>query len=124
MKLGEYLKKYRKEHKMTMQEMADACGFSKAYVSLLEKGINPTTNKPFSPTLQTLDKIAYATGQDIDSLLKQLDDGQLVTVKPAEYTFSNEEKEMVKGFNSLNTDGRNIIFSVINSLRITHSAAV
>ena len=124
MKLGEYLKKYRAEHKMTMQEMADACGFSKAYVSLLEKGINPTTGKPFSPTLQTLNKIASATGQDIDSLLKSLDSEQLITVKPAGYTFSNEEKEMVQGFNSLNTDGRNIIFNVINSLRFTHSAAI
>ena len=26
MKLGEYLKKYRSEHGMSMQEMADVCG--------------------------------------------------------------------------------------------------
>ena len=124
MKLGEYLKKYRAEHKMTMQEMADACGFSKAYVSLLEKGINPTTGKPFSPTLQTLTKIASATGQDIDSLLKNLDGEQSITLRPADYTFSNEEKDLVNNYRGLNTDGRNIIFSVINSLRFTHSAAI
>ena len=80
MKLGEWLKKYRTEHQMSMQEMADACGFSKAYVSLLEKGINPTTKKPFSPTIQTFEKIARATGQDVDSLLKILDSEQPVTL--------------------------------------------
>lgn len=124
MKLGEYLKKYREDHKMTMQEMADVCGFSKAYVSLLEKGINPTTGKPFSPTLQTLNKIASATGQDIDSLLKKLDGAQLVTIKPDEYTFSNEEKEVVRGFNSLTEDGKTMILTMLKSLCVTHSAAV
>ena len=124
MKLGEYLKKYRKEHEMTMQEMADICGFSKSYVAMLEKGINPTTNKPVSPTIQTLDKIARATKQDIDSLLKNLDDDQLVTIKPAEYTFSNEEKEVVRGFNSLTADGKNTLMTMLKSLCVTHSAAV
>ena len=124
MKLGEYLKNYRKEHQMTMQELADSCGFSKAYISLLEKGINPTTKKPFSPTLQALNKIARATKQDLDTLLKQLDGEQLVTVKPADYTFSKEEKEVVRGFNSLTADGKNTLMTMLKSLRVTHSAAV
>lgn len=124
MKLGEYLKNYRKEHQMTMQELADSCGFSKAYISLLEKGINPTTKKPFSPTLQALNKIARATKQDLDSLLKQLDGEQLVTVKPANYTFSKEEKEVVRGFNSLTADGKNTLMTMLKSLCVTHSAEV
>lgn len=124
MKLGEYLKKYRKERRISMQEMADMCGFSKAYISLLEKGINPTTNKPFSPTLQTLNKIARATGQDVDSLLKILDDEQLVVVKPTARAFTKEERELVNSFNSLTADGKNVIWAMLNSLRVTHSAAV
>ena len=124
LRLGEYLKKYREENKLTMQEMADACEFSKAYVSLLEKGINPTTKRPFSPTLQTLKKIAHATGQDLDSLLEQIDGNQLVIVKPSEYTFSNEEKEVVRGFNSLTADGKTMILTMLKSLCVTHSAAV
>ena len=74
MKLGKWLREYWRAHGMTMNDMADACGFSKSYVNLLEKGINPTTQKPVSPTMQTLEKIARATGQDVDSLLKILDD--------------------------------------------------
>ena len=70
MKLGAWLKEYRQRHNMTMKDMAEACGFSKSYVNMLEKGVNTSTNKPVSPTLQTFEKIARATGQDIDSLLK------------------------------------------------------
>ncbi len=62
--------------------MAEACDFSKSYVNMLEKGINTTTNKPVSPTLQTFEKIARATEQDIDSLLRIIDEEQLVTVSP------------------------------------------
>ena len=41
MKLGEWLTMYRTRNNLSMQNMADACGFSKAYVGMLEKGINP-----------------------------------------------------------------------------------
>ena len=44
MKLGEWLKMYRARHSMTMQDLANACG------------LNPTTGKSVSPTMQTLDK--------------------------------------------------------------------
>lgn len=70
MKLGAWLKMYRAKHNMSMQELAYACGFSKAYIGALEKGINSSTGKPYSPTIQTFEKIAKGTGQDLDSLLK------------------------------------------------------
>lgn len=47
MKIGEWVKQYRKEHGLSMQTFGDMCGLSRAYISILEKGINPTTNKPF-----------------------------------------------------------------------------
>ena len=61
------------KHNMTMQDLADACAFSKSYIGALEKGINPSTGKPYSPTIQTFEKIAKGTGQDLNSLLKNLD---------------------------------------------------
>ena len=123
MKLGEWLKRYRIAHKMSMQEMADICGFSKAYVSLLEKGINPTTNKPFSPTIQTFEKIARATGQDVDSLLKILDDEQLITIKPSSSSFSEEEKKLVDGYRNLNFDNRRMIDSLMEKFLTVQSVA-
>lgn len=62
MKIGEWVKTYRKEHGLSMQAFGDMCGLSRAYISILEKGINPTTKKSFSPTIQTLQKIAEVTG--------------------------------------------------------------
>ena len=82
MTLGEWIKNYRDKHSLSMQEMADMCGFSKAYIGQLEKGINPSTGKPISPTIQAFDKIAQAVGLDLDVFLKELDGNQLVTFLP------------------------------------------
>ena len=80
MKVGEWLKLYREQHNLSMQALADLCGFSKAYINVLEKGINPKTGKPISPTMQTFEKIARGTKTDVDTLLKILDGDQPITV--------------------------------------------
>lgn len=80
MTIGEWVKQYRKSHGMSMQDFGDVCGLSRAYISILEKGINPTTGKPFIPTIQTIKKIADCTGTDFDSLLGMIDGSQKVTV--------------------------------------------
>ena len=84
---------------MTMQDLADACGLSKAYVARLEKGINPKTGKPVSPTVQTL-----------DSLPKCLDGDQPVTLTTPSKTLSDEQMTILKAYDELNGDG---IFGVI-----------
>ena len=80
MKVGEWLKSYREQHNLSMQALADLCGFSKAYINVLEKGVNPKTGKPISPTMQTFEKIARGTKTDVDTLLKILDGDQPITV--------------------------------------------
>ena len=80
MKIGEWLKLYREQHNLSMQALADLCGFSKAYINVLEKGINPKTGKPISPTMQTFEKIARGTKTDVDTLLKILDGDQPITL--------------------------------------------
>ena len=79
MKVGEWLKLYREQHNLSMQTLADLCGFSKAYINVLEKGVNPKTGKPISPTMQTFEKIARGTKTDVDTLLKRLDGDQPIT---------------------------------------------
>lgn len=87
MKIGEWLKAYREQHGLSMRAMADLCGFSKAYINILEKGVNPKTGKPISPTMQAFEKIARATKTDIDTLFKILDSDQPVTLqKQKEYS--------------------------------------
>ena len=123
MKLGEWMKEYRNQHNMSMQEMADICGFSKAYVSMLEKGINPTTNKPVSPTMQTFEKIATATGQDVDSLLKILEGGQPITIRPYPTKFSDDEKNLIYNYRELNDGGKKVIMDMIGQLNFGRSSS-
>ena len=122
MRLGEWIKNYRLEHDMSMQDMANICGFSKAYISMLEKGINPSTNKPVSPTMQAFKKIAKATGQDVDSLLTILDDEQPITIKPSAKNFSDEETKLIDGYRALDTTNKNLILSLIGQLNVARAS--
>lgn len=124
MKLGNWLKMYRTKHNMTMQDLADACGFSKAYIGMLEKGINPTTGKPVSPTVQTLDKIAHGTGQDLDSLLKCLDGDQPVTLTTPSSNLSEEKATMLKTYDELPDDGRRDFWQYLEFLKFKYAPSV
>jgi transcriptional regulator with XRE-family HTH domain len=119
MKLHEWIKEYRKNHGLSMQALADMCGFSKAYIGILEKGINPTTQKPISPTMQTLQKIADGVGIDINDFIKILDDDQPVTVNPAptptKEPLSAHEKAMVDAYHKAPDNIQNVVNVALNS---------
>lgn len=109
MKIGEWVKSYRLEHGLSMQSFGDMCGLSRAYISILEKGINPTTNKPFAPTIQTLKKIADVTNTDFDILLHLLDGNQTVKIKSRtsqKDKLSCDENKLLKSYRKLNDVGK------------------
>lgn len=115
MNIKEYVYNYRKEHSLSMQAFGDMCGLSRAYISILEKGINPTTGKPFIPTIDTLKKIAEVTGTDLDSLLKMLDDSQPGNTAAAPMLqLTDQEKTMIKKYRQLNADGKLVIDNQID----------
>ena len=124
MRLGEWLKNYREMNNMTLQSMADLCGFSKSYAHMLEKGINPTTNRAVSPTMMTLQKIANATGQDFDSFLRALDDDQPITVQPPEFKMDDEEKKLLECYRGLDAEGKSLMMNLANKLKLVQKAAV
>ena len=80
MKFNEWVYNYRKTHALSMQGMADLCGLSKQYISVLEKGLNPNTKKEFIPSIETVKKIADATGTDFNVLISLLDPEQEMTI--------------------------------------------
>lgn len=80
MYIGEWIKQYREEKEMSMQQFAEACGCTKAYISLLEKVVNPNSKKPISPTIDTVKNIAKVAGLSVDEFLKVLDGEQPITV--------------------------------------------
>lgn len=78
MTLGDLIKNYRDRNNITIGEFASACSLSKGYISMLENNINPRNNKPISPTLPSMAKVASGMGIELDALLKMLDEKQSV----------------------------------------------
>lgn len=72
-KLGEYIRNKRKEHGLSLRECARLCDISHSYLDSLEKGKDPRTNKPVSPTIETLKKISKGLGVPINELLEAAD---------------------------------------------------
>lgn len=73
MKLSEIIKQFRDENHLTMQEFADRCGLSKGYISMLEKGQHPQSNRPLAPSLETFKKLCAGMGITVQSLFRVLD---------------------------------------------------
>lgn len=78
MTLGDIIKNYRERNNITIGEFASVCSLSKGYISMLENNINPRNNKPISPTLPSMAKVASGMGIELDTLLKMLDGKQSV----------------------------------------------
>lgn len=76
MNLGEFVKTYRKENQLSMEEFAKKSGLSKGYISMLEKNENPRSKKPIIPSLDTIKQVAQTIGISLDSIIKQLDSDQ------------------------------------------------
>ncbi len=76
MTLGDVIKEYRKEQEISLRDFALLSGLSHTYISALEKNIDPRTNKPIAPTIDTLKAVAHAICIEPDDLLKILDNEQ------------------------------------------------
>lgn len=74
MKLGNKIKQFRLEKKLTMQQLADLSGKSKGYISMLEKEINPQTQKPIEPSLEAIQSIAKSLNVDLEDLISDTED--------------------------------------------------
>ncbi|MFS6058184.1 helix-turn-helix transcriptional regulator [Streptococcus agalactiae] len=80
MKLGEIIKNFREEKKLSMDRFAEKSGLTKGYISMLEKNEHPKSKKPIIPTEETLLKVAKGMGVDIDFVLSRLDSDQEIQI--------------------------------------------
>lgn len=74
MKLGEFIKNYRTRFDLSQRQFANQCGLSNGYISILEKGMNPKTKKPVTPTIPQLKKLADGMGMSMMELMDKVDD--------------------------------------------------
>ena len=68
------IKEYRNEQSLSIEEFARSCGRSKGYISMLERGSNPASGKPITPSIDTVTKIASAMHISVDKLLSMSDE--------------------------------------------------
>lgn len=74
MKLGDLIREYRDAHGLSQRQFANQCDLSNGYISILEKGINPSTGKPVTPTLPQFKKLADGMSMTLSDLFEQVDD--------------------------------------------------
>lgn len=74
MKLGQIIKQYRSNNKLSLRDFAAQCGTSHSYIAMLEDGKNSKTGEPIIPTITTLKKIATALNMPLNTLLSLSDD--------------------------------------------------
>ena len=74
MKLGDLIREYREQHDLSQRQFADKCDLSNGYISILEKGANPNTGKPVTPTIPQLKKLASGLGMSMMDMLELVDD--------------------------------------------------
>ena len=91
MKLGDLIREYRESHDLSQRQFADRCGLSNGYISMLERHINPNTQKPIIPTMPKLKKLANGMGISMSELFEKVDDMPLeLTVKDMISLYSSE----------------------------------
>ena len=66
---GKAVRQARQAAAMTVRELANRIGISYAYVSIIELGVNPTTNKPAKPSREIGLALARKLSLDVDDSL-------------------------------------------------------
>lgn len=73
MTLGEVIKAYRQSTGCSMDDFAKRSGISKAYISILERNINPNNGKPPVPSLEKIRMVARTVGKSFEAVLQLLE---------------------------------------------------
>jgi transcriptional regulator with XRE-family HTH domain len=121
MTLGDYIKSYREANQCSMDEFARRSGMSKAYVSILERNYNPSTQKPPVPSLETIMGVASVIGIDFDTLIASLDGGQKISLitkaTPEADQLSKEKRELIEQIMTLPEEKIRLLLQVAKSIR-------
>jgi len=74
MTLSEYLKDFREKNSLSQRQLADMADLSNAYISMLEKNMNPRTGQPVRPSMPAMRKLARAMGIPVSRLMSSVDE--------------------------------------------------
>lgn len=125
MKLRDLIRSYRDSHDLSQRQFAIQCNLSNGYISILEKGINPNTGKPVTPTIPQLKKLADGMAISLNELLEQVDDmpidlsafdsfsSTLHISKQAPIELSEDEIELVRKYRCLDERGKSAVRNIL-----------
>ena len=111
MDLRNFIIKYRAEHGLSQRQFSEACGMSNGYISMIERGENPKTKLPVTPTLTALKKMASGMGMTLSALLTEVDDMDVNLIDN-----SSKKKTALNMEGGLMNDADSEIVSIILSL--------
>ena len=99
----------RERQGLNQKELAESLNMNRSVLNRIENGTRPVRD-------DELKIIADYFNVSADYLLGR--------ETPKAPTLSDEQTTVLKGFNTLNSAGRNLLVGVLDSLRISHAAAV
>lgn len=128
MRLGDLIIQYRTKRSLSQRQFAALCGLSNGYISMLEKGINPATQKPVTPTIPQLKKLSAGMCLSLMELLEQVDDMPIdISIHETESSSSptihdysripdltDEEYTLVQKYRALDDRGKSAVLNVLN----------
>ncbi len=126
MKLADLVIQYRNAHSLSQRQFALQCGLSNGYISMIEKGVNPSTGKPITPTFPQLKKMASGMNITVMELFERIDDmpidisgqtsgPQLTVSECAEVAaLSYDEVELIRKFRRLDERGKSAVLIVLD----------
>lgn len=74
MKLSDLIQKYRTENNLSQRQFALSCSLSNGYIAMIERGFNPKTKQPITPTLTAMKKLANGMHMSLSELFEKIDD--------------------------------------------------
>lgn len=115
MKLGELLKSYRTEHKLSMDAFCELSDLTKGYISMLEKNEHPKSKKPIVPSYDTIEKIAKGMQISTDDLINMLDDEQEIQINATPAVLSKSQIQSI--YDELEPNGQRKVVTYAEKLR-------
>ena len=115
MKLGELLKSYRTEHKLSMDAFCELSDLTKGYISMLEKNEHPKSKKPIVPSYDTIEKIAKGMQVSTENLIDMLDDDQEIQINATPSLLSKSPIQSI--YDQLEPPGQRKVITYAEKLR-------
>lgn len=94
-RLGKKLKELREKNNLSYRDASELTGISHSYIRNIENGFDPRSNRPISPSPDTLKKFAHAYSASYDELLR------LAGYASIEQMKKNDEEDVIKERNRL-----------------------